>query len=217
MADPELTPSAAVVLLRRADPFEVLLVRRNPELRSYAGAWVFPGGRVDPSDAGGTLDAHRLAGARELHEETSLRLGPEQLRPLSRWTTPVERPRRYRAWFFLAEHPGGEVRVDGAEIHEHRWLAPAAALEGRRRGALILPPPVFVTLSVLADRASLREALTLPEQGPERYDPRVAKVPGGHASLYEGDAGFVHGDGEIPGPRHRLWMTEEGWRYERSE
>lgn len=212
------TPSAAVVVLRRADPFEVLLVRRNPELRSYAGAWVFPGGRVDDDDRGGELlDAHRRAGARELHEETRLRLDPEVLRPLSRWTTPVERPRRYRAWFFLAEHPGGEVRVDGSEIHEHRWLAPAHALDERQRGSLILPPPVFVTLSVLAESASLAEALTLPERGPERYDPRVAPIADGHASLYEGDAGFASGDSEVAGPRHRLLMTPEGWRYERSE
>jgi 8-oxo-dGTP pyrophosphatase MutT (NUDIX family) len=212
----EPIPSAAVVVLRHADPFEVLLVRRNPRLRSYAGAWVFPGGRVDPSDGAGPLDAHREAGVRELEEETRLRLSPELLRPLSRWTTPARRPRRYRAWFFLAEHPGGEVRVDGSEIHEHRWLTPGAALEGRHRGSLILPPPVFVTLSVLAERGSLPDALTLPEPGPQRYDPRVAEVPGGHASLYEGDAGFRNGNGEAPGPRHRLWMLADGWRYERS-
>lgn len=42
-------PAASVILLRD-DPFEVLMLERNPD-RSFApGAWVFPGGIVDPAD-----------------------------------------------------------------------------------------------------------------------------------------------------------------------
>lgn len=220
MSSSELIPSAAAVLLRAAEgpsPFEVLVVRKSRALRAYAGAWVFPGGRVDAAEVGADpVEGARRAAAREVAEETSLRVDPAALRPLARWTTPVARPRRYRAWFFLAEHPGGEVRVDGGEIHEHRWAAPEALLAARTRGA-ILPPPVFVTLSLLADRPSMDAALALAESGPERFDPRVAAVDGGHASLYEGDAGFRSGDGNAPGARHRLWMTEAGWRYERSD
>lgn len=213
----EPTPSAAVVVLRPAASFEVLLVRRNPAIRTYAGAWVFPGGTVEPGDTSSEpFGTHRRAAARELREETRLELEAERLRPLARWTTPVRRPRRHRAWFFLAEDPGGEVRVDGSEIHEHRWWTPAAAIDARERGALVLPPPVFVTLSRLAERATLADALTLAEGAPERFDPRVAEVPGGRVSLYAGDAGFRAVDAELPGPRHRLWMTEAGWRYERS-
>jgi len=213
----ELVPSAAVVLLRAADPFEVLVVRRSAEMRFYGGAWVFPGGRVDPEERrADPIESARVAAVREVHEETRLRVDPYALRPLARWTTPVERPRRYRAWFFLGEHPGGEVRVDGEEIHAHRWTDPAAALAARQRGELILPPPVFVTLSVLAQQPSLEAALALTEGGAIHYDPRVAPIAGGRASLYEGDAGFRNGDGEMPGPRHRLWMTKAGWRYERS-
>ncbi len=213
----ELVPSAAVVLLRRADPFEVLVVRRSAEMRFYAGAWVFPGGRIDPEERRpDPIESARVAAVREVREETRLSVDPGALRPLSRWTTPVERPRRYRAWFFLGEHPGGQVQVDGSEIHAHWWTTPASALEARQRGELILPPPVFVTLSVLAEAPSLESALALTDGGPEHYDPRVAPIDGGHASLYEGDAGFMNGDGAVPGPRHRLWMTETGWRYERS-
>lgn len=216
MSSSELIASAAVVLLRAADPFEVLVVRRSDAMRFYGGAWVFPGGRVDPEEHGpDPIESARTAAVREVHEETRLAVDPGALRPLSRWTTPVERPRRYRAWFFVSEHPGGEVQVDGTEIRAHRWTAPDAALAARRAGELILPPPVFVTLSVLAEQPSLEAALRLTEGGPERYDPRVAPVAGGHASLYEGDAGFVSGDGTKAGPRHRLWMTGASWRYER--
>ncbi|MBO6936735.1 MAG: NUDIX hydrolase [Deltaproteobacteria bacterium] len=213
----ELIPSAAVVLLRRADPFEVLVVRRSAEMRFYGGAWVFPGGRVDPDEQrADPIESARVAAVREVHEETRLLVNADALRPLSRWTTPVERPRRYRAWFFLGEHPGGEVEVDGSEIHAHWWTRPAEALAARERGDLILPPPVFVTLSVLAEQPSLESAIALAEGPPQHYDPRVSPIAGGHASLYEGDAGFLNGNGEMPGRRHRLWMTEREWRYERS-
>ena len=213
----ELIPAAAVVLLRPADPFEVLLVRRGPEVRFYRDAWVFPGGRVDPVERrADPVESARHAAVREVHEETRLRIEPHALRPLARWTTPVERPRRYRAWFFLGRHPGGEVQVDGVEIHAFQWIGPAAALAARQRGELILPPPVFVTLSVLAEQPSLETALALTEAGATHYDPRIVPVVGGHASLYEGDAGFPNGDSDLPGPRHRLWMSEVRWRYERS-
>ena len=44
-------PASTVVVLRpRADAFEVLLVRRNDRVAFMAGAFVFPGGRVDPAD-----------------------------------------------------------------------------------------------------------------------------------------------------------------------
>ncbi len=34
-------------------------------------------------------------------------------------------------------------------------------------------------------------------------------------ALYAGDAGYDSGDATLPGRRHRLWMLDEGWRYER--
>ena len=41
--------AATVIVLRGgAKTLEVLLVKRNPEQRFMGGAWVFPGGAVDP-------------------------------------------------------------------------------------------------------------------------------------------------------------------------
>ena len=46
-------PAATIVLLRDGvDGLEVLLMRRNRRAGFVPGAWVFPGGRVDGSDAG---------------------------------------------------------------------------------------------------------------------------------------------------------------------
>ena len=44
-------PASTVVVLRpAASSYEVLLVRRNDRVAFMAGAFVFPGGRVDPAD-----------------------------------------------------------------------------------------------------------------------------------------------------------------------
>lgn len=46
-----ITPAATLLLLReRAAEVEVLMMRRGQALRFMGGMWVFPGGRVDPSD-----------------------------------------------------------------------------------------------------------------------------------------------------------------------
>jgi 8-oxo-dGTP pyrophosphatase MutT (NUDIX family) len=49
-----IRPASTVVVIRPAAgpaPFEVLLVRRNDHVAFMAGAYVFPGGRVDADDA----------------------------------------------------------------------------------------------------------------------------------------------------------------------
>ena len=89
--------AATVVLLRDgAHGIEVLLLERPRHTGTFAGAWVFPGGRVDPEDydAAGSvppdlqaeprnpeedLPAARIAGVRETVEETGLVLAPESL------------------------------------------------------------------------------------------------------------------------------------------
>jgi 8-oxo-dGTP pyrophosphatase MutT (NUDIX family) len=197
-------PAATVVVLRNTGHgFELLLVQRASELVFHGGAWVFPGGRVEAADrvAGDDLAHARRAAVRELAEETGLTLGAEALVPTAHWTTPRGRVRCFATWFFLAELGSGEVSVDGGEIQSHRWLKPAAALELRAAGELVLPAPTFVTLS----RLSAYE-----------FAPRPRSVAGGTCSLYAGDAAYAGGGLELPGPRHRLWMLERHWNYERT-
>lgn len=117
-------------------PFEVLMIRRTGQASFVPNAWVFPGGMVEPLDyeiGGGALaGAMRVAGTRELFEETGVWLGApladaehkrrqllagvvsfrhvlheaeldfEKLVWTSHWITPLGVPKRFDTWFFLA-------------------------------------------------------------------------------------------------------------------
>ncbi|MGE0822820.1 MAG: NUDIX domain-containing protein [Candidatus Binatia bacterium] len=216
-------PSATVILLRDADgDLETLLLRRNSRLSFHGGAWVFPGGRIDPEDydmnaSDDMLAAARRAAVREAHEEAGQVVAPEDMIWLSHWTTPEGRPERYSTWFFLAAAEHDDVRIDGGEIHDHRWARPAHALAAQQAKELELPPPTFVTLTKLAAHRSMSEALSYFRAcDAEIFVPRYTQVPGGICSMYQDDVGYPDVNVERPGRYHRLWMTESGWKYEKS-
>jgi 8-oxo-dGTP pyrophosphatase MutT (NUDIX family) len=216
-------PSATVVLFRESeDGGEILLVQRSGRLDFHGGAWVFPGGRVDDHEEaaarGDVLAAARAAAVREVMEETGVAVAASTLVPISRWTTPVQAPKRFLTWFFLAPvDVDAEVRVDGREIVASRWVRPASAIEEHRAGQLDIPPPTFVTLKGLADARSLAEHHAgQAGREPDIFEPKIVLVEKGFFSLYAGDAGFDAGEISTPGPRHRLYSTESGWHYERS-
>ncbi len=212
-------PAATVAVIRDAsERLEILLL----ECSVGQGAWVFPGGRIEAVDrvlASDDLDeAARRAAVREAREEAGIELSREGLVPISRWITPKVSRRRYDTWFFLCsvEHDS-EVRVDGSEMRSHRWLEAPDALAAHHRGEMPLAPPTFVTVSWLAEHARAAEAIH--SLGRARYltfRPRIHRTSDGACILYPEDAGYEANEIERPGPRHRLWMLQEGWRYERS-
>lgn len=215
-------PAATVVLLRthHQGP-QVLMLRRNSRI-AYGGMWVFPGGRVDRGDLDplspeDELAAARRAAAREVAEETGLVVGPEVLVPLAHWVPPLQAPRRFSTWFFVAAAPEGTVEVDGGEIHEHRWLHPGEALRQQAQGDIELVPPTWVTLWRLRTLPSVAAALdTARGAEPEHFSTHMVSHRGELVALWHGDAGYDDGDVERPGGRHRLRMSADGWRYERS-
>lgn len=144
--------AATVIVVRGGDDtLEVLLVQRTPHARFMAGAWVFPGGAVGDEDGEGP-DAVRAAAIRELREEAGIALADSgELIGYSRWITPERVKIRYDTWFFLAAMPAGQrPRVDGSEVIDSRWLAPADALAAGTRGKLLLVFPTMRHLQQLA-------------------------------------------------------------------
>lgn len=180
---------AATVVVLRAQPseFEVLLVQRSQKSRFMGGAYVFPGGVVEPdadeqpsSDPWrgampwsrhpeGPAPSYWRAALRELAEEAAIDLGAAErdavsMAPWSRWRTPSLEPRRYDAWFFVAELRGAAEAVpDGVEAVAHAWMTPAAALSAHDSGALYLPPPTRFTLAELAAFSRPQEVLSAAE------------------------------------------------------
>jgi 8-oxo-dGTP pyrophosphatase MutT (NUDIX family) len=139
--------AATVIVLRGgAETLEVLLVKRNPEQRFMGGAWVFPGGAVDPGED------HRVAGVREVEEEAGVVIpDAASLVEFSRWITPKQVKIRFDTRFFLAPAPdGAQPRPDGAETVDHGWFTPRGALEAYQREELSLVFPTIKTLEQLA-------------------------------------------------------------------
>jgi 8-oxo-dGTP pyrophosphatase MutT (NUDIX family) len=230
VTDPELepaTPAATVVLLRDApDGLETLMLRRNSRLAFAGGAWVFPGGRIDPEDFPGgvavddddaLLAAARNAAVREAMEEADLAVDVDSLVWFSHWTPAAGAPIRFATWFFMARAPDGLVTVDDGEIHEHIWIRPMEAIRRRELGEIELIPPTWMTLFNLAELPSVDAALAgAQEEQPAFYLSRIARTEDGVVVFWAGDAAYENGDLEAPGPRNRLLMLPEGWRVERT-
>jgi 8-oxo-dGTP pyrophosphatase MutT (NUDIX family) len=160
---PVTTPrsAATVVLLRDgAAGLEVLLTRRTLHARFMAGAWVFPGGAVDPGDGEGQAGL-LAAGVREVREEAGIELGADaELVAFSNWITPARVKIRYDTWFYLTAMPAGQDPViDGDEIIDARWMRPADALAASRAGEILVVFPTAKQLERLGEYASARELL----------------------------------------------------------
>ena len=168
--------AASVIVIRGAgDGLEVLLVRRNPEVRFMGGFWVFPGGAVDAREGEGD-EAHRLAAVRELAEEAGVEgVEASELVKFSQWITPRQVEIRFDTHFFLAHLPeGATVTIDGSEIVDHRWYSPQAALEAHRADELELVFPTVKHLEQLAAFGSARELVEYAgSREVEPVEPRV--------------------------------------------
>ena len=166
--------AATVILLRQgAGGPEVLLIERPSSMAFAPGVHVFPGGRVDPEDATAAdaddpaaaaralgdnlppeeaLAVHRAA-IRELREEAGIEItGIDRLVPIAHWTTPRFMPRRFSTWFLVADLPDDARPVFAPdEVAAHRWLTPAAALDGVASGELSMWVPTTSVLQRLIE------------------------------------------------------------------
>lgn len=216
-------PVAATVVLVRdaAGGPEVLLIER-PDRGSFAGAWVFPGGKIEEGDREGAddseEDAARRAGVRETREETALEVEPRALVTLSCWDPPPGIPLRIRTWFFVAPAAEGSIGLSADEAVSAEWMRPGDALARHGRGELTLYPPTWVTLHELAEHADAASILDTARLAGVQHFETVARRGGeGSVLLWQDDAEYDDDAGsQASGARHRLEIGALPWRYTRS-
>jgi 8-oxo-dGTP pyrophosphatase MutT (NUDIX family) len=188
----EPRPAATVILLRDAPQpgqFELLLVERNPRARFMGGAWVFPGGALSLEDGDGQLGLMRAA-RRELAEEAGIVLpSTTELVAFDRWITPEGARTRFDTWFYLALADEQAVaKVDGEEIVDAIWIAPARALVRESEGSLLLAFPTIEQLKQLSAFTSAA-GLLADARGREVEPVRPRMV--GDRILLPGDPGYA--------------------------
>lgn len=121
----EPRPSATVLLVREASPWELLLVHRPGGADFAPGAYVFPGGTVHADDRS-FEDEIRAAAVRELFEEAGILLA----RRAGRFARDVdgERLRRLTAAGTAFDQALGELGLEPAFdrlVMFARWVTPA--------------------------------------------------------------------------------------------
>lgn len=195
-------PSTTVLLVRDgAQGLEVLMVVRADDRSQFAAAMVFPGGVVDAEDAdlawlalcdgAEALEplerARRVAGFRELYEETGLllldgpahppasaagetpflevvrssggRLDLSAMIPFAHWITPEGAPKRYDTFFRLCCRTTEMTAVsDGRETVSAEWLRPADAIALGASGERNLLFPTKCQLDLLAQADTVADA-----------------------------------------------------------
>jgi 8-oxo-dGTP pyrophosphatase MutT (NUDIX family) len=176
--------AAASVILARDAPggLEVLLLQRHPDSRFAPGAFAFPGGRVEPADAGAGIEA-RCRGLGRAEAARHLRDVEPPIRAIGFWVAAL-REAFEEAGVLLAWAPGGspfvaETLGPALEAHRARCRTSGAALR-----ALLAEHG----LALATDRLAYWAHWITPEERPVRYDTRffVATAPPGVEALPDG-------------------------------
>lgn len=228
---PDLHGDAATVVLLRESAHgpEVLLLERPSHRGSFAGAWVFPGGHVDPEDRddAGAPDplvaAARRAGVRETREETGLEVQATALAGFSVWMPPPTAPKRLRTWFFLAVVDAAAsrgLRLSPDEHVDHAWLTPAEALRRHGEGTVNLVPPTWMTLRWLSGQATAAGAVEAARGRPpaDFRSLRTLDEAGQPIVAWAGDEAYdLHGQAGPAGARNRIRLGALPWVRERND
>jgi 8-oxo-dGTP pyrophosphatase MutT (NUDIX family) len=195
---PPARPAATIALLRDGpDGLEVTLLQKAAGFAS--GMYVFPGGALEPADAG-LGDPWRVAAVRETFEECGVLLSvpaapgdawrhreddfPEvlaelgvapdvgALHPIAHWVTPEVESRRFDTRFFAAALPEGQqLAAFTGEHHNIGWFAPAATED------LPMLPPTASVLAELRRYRTVAEALA-PVRDPVPIMPKPVAADG---------------------------------------
>jgi len=88
----------------------------------------------------------------EFLRDQKLHMACDALLYFAHWETPLHRPKRWSARFFIAEAPPGQAAShDDGELTDLRWMTATAALACCRKGNMKLPFATFRTLETIAE------------------------------------------------------------------
>ncbi|MGZ8734409.1 MAG: NUDIX hydrolase [Acidimicrobiia bacterium] len=169
--------AATVMLVRNAPDLQVFMLRRNLRSEWVAGAYVFPGGAVDPEDRSDESYA-RCPGRNDAAASALLGIDSGGL---GFWVAAIRES--FEEAGVLLARPQGDAALDLSDLESER----AAVNRGDRRFLDVLTAQDLV-LDV--DRLHLFSHWITPAGMPRRYDTWffVAEAPEGHA--------YLHDDGE---------------------
>ncbi len=181
-----IRPAATVMLVRDAlEPaddhaLEVLMVRRNLNSDFVGGAYVFPGGSVDPADGGAEAEAACYGRS---DAEASALLGIAS-GGLAYWVA-VLRETFEEAGLLLAQRPDGPALLAGDPEEEARFITERAAVNAGTRRFLDLCREESLRLMV-GDVHYFAHWIT-PKGAPRRFDTRffVAAAPPGQRAAHD--------------------------------
>jgi 8-oxo-dGTP pyrophosphatase MutT (NUDIX family) len=226
--------AAATVLLLKDEPeggFSVFMVQRSLQSSFMPGAYVFPGGKVEPEDFAQPVDlseselakrfsgdlgpasarAHLVAAQREVAEEAKVELGdPTGMQAFSHWITPAVESRRFDTWFLVAEMPpDARPTHDDHEVVASRWVEPRSAIARYGDGDIMLAPPTYYTLWDLARFESAAEVIAdAASRKVVGVQPRFQEVDGRMTLLLPGDPLYLS-EHSVAGPT-RIVLGEGG-------
>lgn len=99
---------------------------------------------------------------KDLAEKERLTLACDSMLPFAHWITPINSPKRYDTWFFLAEAPEGQKGShDNSETVDSLWINPAKALAGAKNKIYNIVFATRMNLRKLAKSESVFSAFEL--------------------------------------------------------
>ena len=153
----EPIPAAAVAFVRDTPRgIEVYLSRRPLHFRYYPGAFVFPGGRLDQTDA----DIKATA-CREVKEEIGVDIDPDLLVLLRNINTSPHAGPVYHMQTFV--YPVGDTfctSINCEEVDEEIWATPREAIERYE-----LPYQVRAAVYTISQFATVADLIRALERG----------------------------------------------------
>jgi 8-oxo-dGTP pyrophosphatase MutT (NUDIX family) len=177
-------PAATIMLLRRSTPgYEVLMLRRHKDLAFAGGAYVFPGGSVDPSDLEDRWES-RIRGVTKA--QLVERMGTEDALGFA---VAAVREAFEESGILLAVADGTGCMHRGARLVGPEIAAARRALLGGERGFFDLA----IELGLVLDLASVRYVAhwVTPVGVPRRFDTRFFVAPIAEDAVAAADASEV--------------------------